>query len=78
LSVFGPPAIQDDWSLGWLITTAGIAGNDETKKQAEAEQVKRRRRGKADPSREHILRPSVIGEEDLKKPRKKPRGSKGS
>lgn len=78
LSFFGPPAIQDDWSLGWLITTAGVAGNDEIQRRAEAEQIKRSRKGKADPSREHILRPDIMGEENLKKPRKKPRGGKGS
>lgn len=77
LAAFGPPAIQEDWSLGWLITTAGIAGNDDIKKRAQAEQVKRRRQGKEQPSREHILRPDVMGDESFGRPGKTPRGRKG-
>jgi molecular chaperone DnaK (HSP70) len=59
---FAPPAAIDDWDLGWLLTAAQIAGNDEVRKRADEEQKKRHRRAKSTPSRDDILRPAVMGD----------------
>lgn len=62
VSAFAPPAVLDDWSLGWLVTAAKMAGNDSVRKRAENEQKKRHRRAKSTPTRDDILRPAVMGD----------------
>jgi len=57
---FAPPAAIDDWRLGWLLTAAQTAGNDEVRKRAEDEQKKRHRRAKSTPTRDDVLRPAVM------------------
>jgi len=85
---FAPPVALDDWKLGWLLTAAKIAGNDEICKRVEAEQKKRLRHTKLTPDRDDILRPAVRGDgpppDDesgtVVKPkhRKKPGGKQGA
>jgi len=57
---FAPPAALDDWRLGWLLTAAQTASNDEVRKRAEEEQKKRHRRAKSTPARDDVLRPAVL------------------
>ena len=57
---FAPPAALDDWRLGWLLTAAQTASNDEVRKRAEDEQKKRHRRAKSTPARDDVLRPAVM------------------
>ena len=85
---FGPSVTLDDWSLGWMLTAAKMSGNDDVRKRAENETMKRRLAGKTGPSRDDVLRPAVLGDEVSKdgksgssaapKARKKPEEGKGS
>lgn len=59
IRLFGPPAVLDDWSLGWLMTAARAAANAEMLKRTEDELKKRRRSGKSAVSRDDVLRPAM-------------------
>lgn len=59
---FDPPAVLDDWSLGWLVTSARMAGDAGALARAEEEQKKRHRGGRPAGSRDDVLRPAVRGD----------------
>jgi tetratricopeptide (TPR) repeat protein len=42
MTEFSPPRSATDWELGWLITAARMAGDDEMLKKAQAEQKRRK------------------------------------
>lgn len=77
LLVFGPPSTLDDWSLGWLLTAARVAGNEDAAKRAEEELRKRERPVRAGRDQDDVLRPAIVNDDDIPvKPAPKQAGGK--
>jgi len=65
VGLFDPLATLGDWDLGWLLTSAKVAGDDVAERRAEREYQRRESRPSA--SRDRIPRPAIMGDERPKK-----------